>query len=622
MLGVGGKIDSIIVNVGNWIWRGDRTIVLYDKYDNITTNISKEYLEISISNGRAEIFREKVAIEGGKVKINASLFNEVAKTPGDFIITFEYKTLTKLIEYRCTANKESSALNFTIEVKKLESQIQEKQRKIKEIEIERDNQVHFEESTNKLQTKHQQLAKELEVINRDNSMNRYSPVHQEQIQLLQTFEFYRVNRSFVLGNVGCLASVESNELNIALSNWVGKKKLSSIVLDVVDLSNRTRERIMMAHERELDLIKTLKNEIKSHRREIELNIELLNRKVKCEYEQNNPQKLIKFSTIEARGFLGYAVNLLLLNDEQLQRDLRKYLWYPILHSTLVFEKTSDLTSFLQADRSDRSRAIHAFSLDGYQIRGNSISLTNKVKSSVAAFPPVEDKHKRQKIIKDMEFIEITLNHRKELDERLQTLMTELEDIQAQKLELQQQHQAQSQPSISAPLPPWQSSSNSPQTPQRQTTQPQQHISPPQPAPYNNQPNTPQSNYQSTPYNNYANSNQSGNYSYSNNQNNYYDQNSYNRNYNADPSYNQNQNNYDNYNQNYYDSRTNGPVSDTGNFYGSRQSYPDNYSQNRSYDNYNTQPSFNNNYNNTPEPSVPQKRRAAVRSIPPPKKPRQ
>jgi chromosome segregation ATPase len=86
------------------------------------------------------------------------------------------------------------------------------------------------------------------------------------------------------------------------------------------------------------------------------------------FDNEHPQRLLTFGqqtlTLEEHGFIGYAVNFIYLTPEQLQRDLRRKVWYSLLWKAMIFTTRQKALNF--QSRNPRAKII---SLDGYTYDG-------------------------------------------------------------------------------------------------------------------------------------------------------------------------------------------------------------------------------------------------------------
>ncbi len=86
-------------------------------------------------------------------------------------------------------------------------------------------------------------------------------------------------------------------------------------------------------------------------------------------DMNNPQRWIQFplpNNLRISGFFGFAVNMIWLSDGQLQRDLRRRLWYNFFWNTMVFERKGDV---MEAQKIPALVQYKMISLDGYHYTG-------------------------------------------------------------------------------------------------------------------------------------------------------------------------------------------------------------------------------------------------------------
>ena len=89
----------------------------------------------------------------------------------------------------------------------------------------------------------------------------------------------------------------------------------------------------------------------------------------------DPQKTMKLPKIEFEGFLGYAINFIYLDDSQVQRDLRRRLWWNLVKDTVI------MTAREQALRAQEKglKKNKIVTLDGYVYipMGPDVSVGNK-----------------------------------------------------------------------------------------------------------------------------------------------------------------------------------------------------------------------------------------------------
>merc|ERR1719238_1252164 len=193
------------------------------------------------------------------------------------------------------------------------------------------------------------------------TQNRSHNYFQEYMDIIRRMSVYKEFPEYFLGNFGSLGYIgnfvgdwpieKQDILNSELTSWLGETNMRRVVISC--------ERHLAFSE---NLIDRVKEEMKQQQvRGVKLHKLPREADVQSDLADNDdPQRLIKLPPVSATGFIGYAVNLIYLDQKQLDLNLRVRQWYPSLRRTMVFETTANLSTYCTKARGP----VHAFTLDG------------------------------------------------------------------------------------------------------------------------------------------------------------------------------------------------------------------------------------------------------------------
>jgi len=393
-----------IIGAGKWLWDGILTVYIVDKFGNICTNIKPGGLmRVGVYSDGSSVsatFQKTFEIKKGTLNLAATTFQQIPLTSGEWMLRLSFSPsndnpeVSK--EFTFSTRQNANVMNLQIEHLKKKIEAQDK------LVTQLRQRFHLKYGASKLthrETRQAQLLKELNELDQRESEKR---MFTEVLDQLQKLNAYKQFNDYFLGNISSLGYIENmdshrwssamlEQFNEELTSWLGASTLRQVVF-CCDSNPAIASR----------LIQSVKEEI-SHRRDIkhaELYQLLPIGNNYPNFDQNDQQHL-SFPPISAPGFLGYAVNLIFLDTEQLKINLRARLWYRLLRKTLVFDNTEHLNMYCQQEGGD----VYAFTLDGYHRRGPSISLVGvNYRKRTQGFMGAPSKERRKQIREEIDQI--------------------------------------------------------------------------------------------------------------------------------------------------------------------------------------------------------------------------
>ena len=286
------------------------------------------------------------------------------------------------------------------------------------IQVDEDEMISIYQQIEHLESKKSELIDELTTLQNtekkiQNQLQSFAELEEEKSQytpdmphkkyykpwqILTSIDDFQLHSSYILGSVGQIGSLDV-QINRALTQWISNY-IDHFVVDGYSndfkIPFRKFELNINRAANWIQSKKSLFKKVNTIKIFTLTPMEALNDLLLSD----DPQKSIIFPEIKFPGFVGYAVNLITLTQDHLQRDLRRRLWFRILGNTLVFRREDDLRSYLSNGSEPASNDI--LSLDGFFLRDNIREVFTNVPNLDIAFHglSVEEKFEAKQIEKN------------------------------------------------------------------------------------------------------------------------------------------------------------------------------------------------------------------------------
>ena len=431
-------------NEKQWIWNGKMKFMICDNFSNICENISAgKYLDFLVSkqDNNTILYNDQLAIQKGCVDIKDYKFKKLSfetLTNYIFCVSFKNTPRSQEISFSIDFTTEENPEFLFAERNKLQNKLDEAKNKL-DITVSRSTKLYSDNNANFKKIRKQELEDELEEIEKSNShhrslTNNYNPtkfrVHYDKIIEMKVYKEFRECFHGTISSLGYIGQLDAsiwdddkiNSLNSELTKWIGYKTMSKVVIfndknpsGTEEIISKIKYELPRNTSIPLQLLKNFKNNSNS-------------------YSQTTDQQHIILNSnnllIGVNGFLGFAVNLIYLDANQLEKHIRSRLWHPILGSVMVFDTTDNLARYCSSAR-DRD-SILAFTLDGYHRRGSSITLESNdfnQNNKICGFAPPPESSRRDNIKSELQNLNTYFVKRNETLNVISELENEVEKYQ-------------------------------------------------------------------------------------------------------------------------------------------------------------------------------------------------
>ena len=417
---------SLMLSSGSWLWDDTLSIKILDKFGNVCIQENNTFISIDIKDSDSfnSIINEIYNVRQGSCLIDKNIFTK-HNWEGSYTIIFTYAQPDCEIPISDNFDFSTNVDARTVksQLTNLHNHKRTKEKELRELELKFENSEFNQRNFNtKMQRKEILTEKFKELQKQREGFNEPSNVFKVYFDIIQDLRVFRNHSESFLGNMSSLACIGNMEtsfiwtdeslkqFNEELTLWIGIDTLKSIVVHHPD------------KEKEEEIIYLVRKEIGSN---IRLRMTKLNTNPIRYKTLNNSQSHIDLGIIPASGFIGFAVNLLFLDKNQLELKLRERLWFDILKRAMVFDTAENLKNYCKQTRD----VVFAFSLDGYHRRGNSIVLNPAGGSKKEfAFSKPANSAQRQQIQDELQDIQIYERNRLEKVKNISKLTNDIQNI--------------------------------------------------------------------------------------------------------------------------------------------------------------------------------------------------